>query len=106
MKKPDLTGASPEVVAYIDYLEGKGVSKLQLELAHVCDVLADDLEKLSTDEKDFKLLSGDDKTFANFLAVVKNKKDFLALSISDPEKDVEAEKKKPTKMQDIVLKRK
>jgi len=94
MKKPDLSEVSAEILAYIDYLEGRGVSKLQLELAHVCDVLADDFELLAEGGKkeDFKLLNGDGQTFANFLAVVKNKKDFLALSLSLPttgEKTVE-----------------
>jgi hypothetical protein len=92
MKKPDLSRTAPEVVAYIDYLEGRGVSKLQLTLAHVCDVLAEDFEKLAIGETDFKLLSGDDKTFTNLLAVVKNKKDFMGLSLSLPvaaEKTVE-----------------
>ena len=96
MKKPDLTKISPEILAYIEYLEGRGVSKLQLELARVCDVLAEDFEKLANGKTDFKLLSGDYKTFTNLLAVVKNKKDFLALSLSLPiegeNKDVQVEK--------------
>ncbi len=65
-----MTESSPDVVKYIEYLEGRGVPKLQLALAHVCDILADDIELAITGSKELLLLSSDDKTFQNFLSVV------------------------------------
>lgn len=97
-----MTGLPIEVIKYIDYLEGRGISKLQLQVGRVCDIIGDELEDMNNGITP-KFLSGDDKTFANFLAIVKNMKDFVALSSKEIQEE-DKPKKKITKMQDLVIK--
>lgn len=107
MKKPDLNGLTLEQLKYVEYLEGRGVSKLQLELAHVCDILADDISAVCAGGTSFKILSNDEKVFEKVLAVVKNKKDFmdLAVTIESEEPAAAVAKKKKSNIQDFVVKK-
>lgn len=104
MKRPDLEKLSKEQLAYVEYLEGRGIPKLQLSIANVCDVLADELECAVKGEREkLKILVGDEKIFERFLAIVKNKKDFDALSFVETV-ETTVTKKKKTNIQDFVIK--
>lgn len=106
MKKPDIKEATrEELIEYIEWSSKvlDGPSRLQIQLALLCDVLADDIGKVSKGEAGaLKILTGEAKLFEQLLAVVKNKADFAALTLITTT-DEPTTKKKITKMQDIVL---
>ena len=105
MNKPDLEKADrKELIEYIEWASRvlQGQSRLKIQMALLCDVLADDIEKVSKGQTGhLTILTGEDKLFEHVLAVVKNKSDFDALTLITSTEEIT--KKKVTKMQDIVL---
>lgn len=82
MKRPGMDGLSEEQLKYVEYLECRGIPKLQLALSNLCNLLADEVNMVVKGEDAIlKILNGDEKVFERFLAIVKNKKDFDALTV-------------------------
>ena len=109
MKIPDTeTADRKELVEYIEWASKvlTGPSRLQIQLALLCDVLADDIESVSTGQTGkLKILTGEAKLFEQVMIVVKAKSDLNALNLITTLDDTSAPKKKITKMQDITLSR-
>lgn len=108
MKRPEIeTAERKELTDYIEWASKviDGSSKLQIQLALLCDIIADDIERVSKgDTTALKVLTGEAKLFEQLLAVVKNKSDFAALTLITSTEETTTTKKKITRMQDIVLK--
>lgn len=106
MKKPEIQKTDrKELVEYVEWASKvlDGPTRLQVQLALLCDVLADDIERVSTGETGkLKILTGEAKLFEQVMIVVKAKSDLTALNLITIE-DTVAPKKKITKMQDITL---
>lgn len=104
MKRPQTSNISNEWLKYVEYLEGRGIQQLQLTLANVCNILAQEIN-LAVEGKNesLKILVSDDKIFEKILAIVKAKKDFDALTLITTSEETTVKKVKKN-IQDFVVK--
>lgn len=104
MKKPDLSGASASIIAYIEYQDKiiNGASKLQAALSETKSVIANDLMLINKGETaGVFILNSDEKYFERINLMVKNEADWSKGLTKEQEK---VEVKKKTNYQDFVLK--
>lgn len=113
MLRPDLqTATIAELTEYALYAEKIlcGASKLQIQMALLCDVLAEEIQKVNAGEVSIgglPILMGEEKLFERLLAVVKNKSEFIALAlITSTEETTTKTTKQKVNIQDYVVKSK
>jgi len=107
MKRPEIEITDrEELVSYIAYQDKilNGVSNLKKQILLLADAIAKELESINEGKDDpLKILKGDEKLFERISLLVKNKADWMSLTITE-ETETTTVKKVKSNIQDFVVK--